>query len=180
MPASRSLLRLLMLALLALLLSGCAAPSAPPNEGAEGAHELELLSVEADMAYEADALCANGGGPRLPRDGDARVGEGSAGIRVDMRVDPTFTSLQVGHVTTDRPGRDESSQPGITWLPATPGGEDASFVIPVRDAYERADGPLLWHFYYRMQTPVPTACYAGGGTGRWSIVATLVPATPRA
>jgi hypothetical protein len=169
------------LLLLAVPLAGClgstpasdggAAPAAPtmslerPTEDPwNGSLRQVLVNVTASGATEADVLCATGGSVELERDPAGRVLPGAASLEVRVRVDATFTGLQVGYAIDD--GR-------VAWLPTVSNGE-ATQAIPVRpdQAESSAAGtPLRWRFYHQMNAPPPAEqdCYTGAGAGSWSV-----------
>jgi hypothetical protein len=123
-----------------------------------------LMDVDGE-SLQLDVLCIFGGGVEMPR-AEGRVLAGTGHVEALVASPATDTGAQLGYVITTEPGYDERLQDGITWLEPVANGE-RRFTLPVRDdQIEAPEGPMLWHFYLRMNVPTgenqPKApCYTG-------------------
>lgn len=159
--------RLYAACLLPLLLGGCVGvPSADTADGEAdpwaGAMRQTLVALDAPAHEEADVACVFGGVAPLDRAG-GRVLDGSGTLEFAVRVDGTYTGLQVGYAIDDGP---------VTWLDTVAGGSEHTFVVDVPPGTEELPrGAHRWSFHYQLNVPnAEQECYTGAGSGAYGIL----------
>jgi hypothetical protein len=157
--------------LVVCLLAGCSDPPSTPDERVEQEPDREsddnsdsriILDVQGETT-QLDVLCTFGGGIEMQRAG-GRVLDGTDHLEAIVAAPATSFGIQLGYVLTESPGYDELEQDGITWLPPVRDGERSFEISVPPEGIESRSGPLLWHFYQRVNVPVGELeqdCYTG-------------------
>ena len=155
--------------------TGTVQPTADPWQGKT---KVDLYNHTANILYEFDAMCTQGGGVLLERDLPGRVFNGTASVQITLTAAQATTGLQVGYVLDRKPTGVESTQKGLTWLDPSVRDGTHTWTIPVPAGSNEAPGSdPLWNFYLRLNpAEAPQGCSTGLNAGTRTVIATAVKA----
>lgn len=162
------------LVVVAALVAGCSSKPAPagpaaavaPEDAWHGEAKVRLVQA-AFNGFEADLpACGNGGASTTANEFQRTaetVHNGTGHLEVTVQTDDGWPGLQVGYLV--------DGDKDYTWLPTVHGAAQ-TFHVPVAPAqWEDAVETARWHFNHRDNLPGPAQqdCWAGGGSGTWSV-----------